>query len=319
MPKFTASQIAGWLYKQQVSSIDEMTNLPLTFRHSLQENYTLGRRPPIDSQTSGDGTIKYLFPTSKGGCVETVYIPDKERATLCVSSQIGCKMKCLFCMTGQQGFSGQLTAGDILNQILSVPNSKSLTNIVFMGMGEPLDNPEEVFKTLEILTANYGLGWSPKRITVSTIGPLPGLKRLLETTQVHLAVSLHTPFPDERLALTPAEKAWPLAGVLDLIRTSDCDFTRQRRLSFEYICFGGFNDDRRHATALAKLLKDLPCRVNLISYHALSEVDLPASRPEAMIAFRDYLNSKGIIATIRVSRGEDILAACGMLRQQKNK
>ncbi|MDR0542045.1 MAG: 23S rRNA (adenine(2503)-C(2))-methyltransferase RlmN [Dysgonamonadaceae bacterium] len=314
MPKFSAGQIAGWLYKKRVSSIDEMTNLSLAHRRLLKENYSVGRNHPADSQISGDGTIKYLFPVSPGGFVETVYIPDKERATLCVSSQAGCKMNCLFCMTGKQGFSGQLTAGDMLNQILSVPESENLTNVVFMGMGEPLDNRDELFKTLEILTSGYGFGWSPKRITVSTIGVLPALKRLLEETQVHLALSLHSPFSDERLSLMPVEKAWPATEVLDLIR--QYDFSHQRRISFEYICFGGWNDDIRHATALAKLLRGIPCRVNLIKYHALPETDLPASRPEAMITFRDYLNSKGIIATIRTSRGEDILAACGMLRQQ---
>jgi 23S rRNA (adenine2503-C2)-methyltransferase len=296
--------------------MDAMTNLSLAHRRLFKENYTLGRHQPTHSQTSGDGTVKYLFPVSNGSFVETVYIPDKERATLCVSSQAGCKMNCRFCMTGRQGFSGQLTAGDMLNQILSVPESENLTNVVFMGMGEPLDNPEELFKTLEILTSGYGFGWSPKRITVSTIGVLPALKRFLEETHVHLAVSLHSPFPEERLSLMPVEKVWPATGVLDLIR--QYDFTHQRRVSFEYICFGGWNDDLRHATALAQLLKNIPCRVNLIKYHALPDDALPASHPNAMVAFRDYLNAQGIIATIRASRGEDILAACGMLRQQSS-
>jgi 23S rRNA (adenine2503-C2)-methyltransferase len=312
MPKFTANQISGWLYKRRVSSIDAMTNLSLSHRRLLAENYETGRHQPIDAQTSSDGTVKYLFPAPTGnGNIETVYIPDKERATLCVSSQVGCKMNCRFCMTGRQGFSGQLTAGDMLNQILSVPESENLTNVVFMGMGEPLDNRDELFKTLEILTADYGFGWSPKRITVSTIGVLPGLVRFLNETQVHLAISLHTPFPDERLSLMPAEKAWPMTEVLQLVRS--CDFSHQRRVSFEYICFGGLNDDLRHAAALVRLLKDIPCRVNLIKYHAVPEVDLPASHPGAMATFRDYLNAKGVIATIRTSRGEDILAACGML------
>ena len=311
MPKFTAHQISGWLYNKRVSSIDEMTNLSIANRNLLKENYTAGRHQPIDFQTSGDGTVKYLFAASGGGCVETVYIPDKERATLCVSSQVGCKMNCRFCMTGKQGFSGQLTAGDMLNQILSVPESENLTNVVFMGMGEPLDNIDELFKVLEILTSESGLGWSPRRITVSTIGVFPGLKRFLEETQVHLAVSLHSPFPNERLTLMPAEKAFPMTEVLNFIRRYD--FSHQRRVSFEYICFGGLNDDILHASVLAKLLNGIPCRVNLIKYHALPNVSLPASNPETMLAFRDYLNAKGIIATIRASRGEDILAACGML------
>jgi 23S rRNA (adenine2503-C2)-methyltransferase len=313
MPKFTANQIADWLYGKRVSSIDEMTNLSVANRNRLKEKYTIGRRSPVNSQTSSDGTVKYLFAAADGGFVETVYIPDKERATLCISSQVGCKMNCRFCLTGRQGFAGQLTAGDMLNQILSVPESENLTNVVFMGMGEPLDNADELFKVLNILTAPYGFAWSPKRITVSTIGVLPALKRFLDETQVHLAVSLHSPFHEERLSLMPAEKAWPLTDVLDLIR--QYDFTHQRRVSFEYICFGGLNDDIRHAAALARLLNGIPCRVNLIKYHALPGDALPPSRPDAMIAFRDYLTGKGIIATIRASRGEDILAACGMLRQ----
>jgi len=214
-------------------------------------------------------------------------------------------------MTGKRGFSGQLTSGEMLNQILSVPESENLSNVVFMGMGEPLDNIDELFKTLDILTSNYGFGWSPKRITVSTIGVLPELRRFLEETQVHLAISLHSPFHLERLSLMPAEKAWPVIRIVDLIR--QYDFTHQRRVSFEYICFGGLNDDIWHAKALTKLLNGIPCRINLIKYHALPDVDLPASNPDAMLVFRDYLNSKGMIATIRVSRGEDILAACGML------
>jgi 23S rRNA (adenine2503-C2)-methyltransferase len=313
MPRFTANQISDWLYKKKVSSIDEMTNLSLNHRNLLKEKYSTGRNAPSNSQKSSDGTIKYLFPTSNGHFVESVYIPDKERATLCVSSQVGCKMNCLFCMTGKQGFSGQLTSGDMLNQILSIPESDSLTNLVFMGMGEPLDNVTELFKTLEILTSDYGFAWSPKRITVSTIGIIPGLKRFLEESSAHLAISVHSPYHTERLSLMPVEKAYPLTEVIELIK--QYDFSHQRRVSFEYILFNGLNDDLKHALALCKLLKDIPiCRVNLIKYHSIPGVDLAPSDPETMIAFRDYLNNKGLICTIRSSRGEDILAACGMLR-----
>ncbi|MDR2843230.1 MAG: 23S rRNA (adenine(2503)-C(2))-methyltransferase RlmN [Candidatus Symbiothrix sp.] len=316
MPTFTAKQIADWLYKKHISNIDEMTNLSLAYRKLLKENYDTGRIPPSNSQRSVDGTVKYLFPVTDGHLIESVYIPDKERATLCISTQIGCKMNCLFCMTGKQGFAGQLTSGEIINQILSVPESEALTNVVFMGMGEPLDNTDELMKALEILTADYGFAWSPKRITVSTIGILPNLKRFLDESKVHLAVSIHSPESVERCSLMPIEKAYPIAQVLNLIR--QYDFTHQRRVSFEYIAFGGLNDDPTHAAALSKLLKDIPCRVNLIKYHAIPGIQLPASNYEAMITFRDYLNRKGIISTIRASRGEDILAACGMLSTQKN-
>jgi 23S rRNA (adenine2503-C2)-methyltransferase len=311
MPSFTAKQMADWLYGKKVRTIDEMTNLSIAYREKLKENYDIGRTDYIRSQKSVDGTVKYLYPVAGDKSIETVYIPDKERATLCVSTQVGCKMNCAFCMTGKQGFAAQLTAADILNQIFSVPESDILTNVVFMGMGEPLDNLTELFKVLEIMTAAYGLAWSPKRLTVSTIGLLPGLKRFIEESQCHLAISIHSPFHEERLSLMPVEKAYPIEQVLELIK--QYDFTHQRRVSFEYIMFGGLNDDLKHAQALLRTLSGIPCRVNLIRYHAIPGVNLPATDPEKLVPFRDYLTSRGIISTIRSSRGEDILAACGML------
>ena len=311
MPTFTAKQITDWLYKKKVKSIDEMTNLSAANREKLKEKYEINALPPVQQQCSKDGTVKYLFQTNKGHFIETVYIPEEDRATLCVSTQIGCKMNCLFCMTGKQGFSGNLSANEIINQIQSIPENDKLTNVVFMGMGEPLDNTDELFKVLEILTAPYGYAWSPKRITVSTIGIIPNLKRFIEESDCHLAVSLHSPYEKERASLMPVEKKYPLQSVLDLIRKYD--FAHQRRVSFEYIMFKGLNDDLQHAKDLAKLLAGIPCRVNLIRYHSIPGVDLKSSDEKAMPAFRDYLNSKGIICTIRTSRGEDILAACGML------
>ena len=311
MPAFTAKQIADWLYKKKVKSIDEMTNLSAANREKLKEKYEINIQPPVQQQRSKDGTIKYLFQTNKGYFIETVYIPEDDRATLCVSSQIGCKMNCLFCMTGKQGFSGNLSANEIMNQIQSIPKNEQLTNVVFMGMGEPLDNPDELFKVLEILTASYGYAWSPKRITVSTIGIIPNLKCFIEESDCHLAISLHSPYEKERASLMPVEKKYSLQNVLDLIRKYD--FAHQRRVSFEYIMFKGLNDDLQHAKDLVKLLAGIPCRVNLIRYHSIPGVDLKNSDEKAMFTFRDYLNSKRIISTVRTSRGEDILAACGML------
>jgi len=311
MPSFTARQITDWLYKKQVRSIDEMTNISLKWREKLKENYTLGRYDYSQVQNSSDGTRKFLFPVSGNKFVETVYIPDKERATICISSQVGCKMNCLFCMTGKQKFAAQLSSSEILNQILSLPECEQLTNYVFMGMGEPLDNELELLKTLEILTAEYGLALSPKRITVSTIGILPELKRFIEKTSCHIAISLHSPYHEERLSLMPVEKTYPIEKIIELIK--QYDFSHQRRISFEYILFGGLNDDRRHARDLAKLLSDIPCRVNLIKYHKIPGVNLPETNEDKMVPFRDYLSTHGIISTIRASRGEDILAACGML------
>jgi 23S rRNA (adenine2503-C2)-methyltransferase len=309
---YSAKQMADWLYRKKVSSIDEMTNISAAKREALSSLYEIGLQSPVKSTGSADGTKKYLFAVKENTqSVETVYIPSKERATLCVSSQIGCKMNCLFCMTGKQGFFGQLTANEILNQIRSVPEAEALTNIVFMGMGEPLDNVDELFKTLEILTSPYGYAWSPKRITVSTIGIIPALKRFLQESACQLAVSLHSPFHEERLSLMPAEKVYQADSIIELLH--NYDFSHQRRLSFEYILFEGFNDSATHAKALAKLLRGLTCRINLIRYHAIPGVNLRSANIQKMENFRDTLNRHGITCTVRESRGEDILAACGML------
>ena len=317
LPGYTAKQMADWLYKKHVTEVSEMTNVALAKRSALAERYEVGAYPPAMAQRSVDGTIKYLYAAGEGHFVESVYIPTEDRATLCVSSQVGCKMNCLFCMTGKQGFSANLTANQILNQIQSLPERESLTNLVFMCMGEPLDNVNELFKVLEILTAPWGYGWSPKRITVSTVGAMKGLRRFLEESECHLAFSLHSPYPEERLSLMPVEKAFPAQEVIDLIR--HYDFTHQRRVSFEYIVFKGLNDDLKHADALARLLRQIPCRVNLIRFHAIPNVPLQTSDMARMEAFRDRLNAKGVVCTIRASRGEDIFAACGMLSTAKSR
>ena len=311
MPKFTARQIAQWIYEKRVRSIDAMTNLSKAHRALLAEGYEIGITEPADKAVSVDGTVKYLFRTSSGKLVETVCIPDGERATLCVSSQMGCKMNCLFCQTGKQGFNGNLTAAEILNQIFAIPESENLTNVVFMGMGEPLDNPDSLFPVLDAMTAPWGMAWSPKRITVSTIGDMRHLPALLERQQCHVAVSIHSPFPEERLSLMPVQRAWPIQDVLGLLR--QYDFSHQRHLTFEYIVFAGLNDDAVHARALIRLLSGLDCKVNLIRFHAIPDVELHTSDMNQMERFRDILNHHGITATIRASRGEDIFAACGML------
>ena len=308
---FAAKQMARWLYVKRVTDIARMTDLPKTARERLAKSYRIGREAPVAETRSADGTAKYLFPGAGGLEVEAVMIPDKDRATLCVSSQAGCKMGCRFCMTGRQGFHGNLDAGAIINQVLSVPESEDLTNIVFMGMGEPTDNLDAVLKAIEILTEPWGLGWSPKRITVSTIGNLPGLKRLLDETKVHIAVSIHSPFADERAGLMPVERAWPAKKIVELLR--NYDFAHQRRLSMEYIMWRGINDDLRHADALARLLKGTDARVNLIRFHRIPDFEGGPAEQQRMEAFRDRLNALGVTATIRASRGEDIAAACGML------
>lgn len=320
MPKFAAKQIASWLYDKKVFSIDEMTNLSLNFRNALKQSYEVGASLPVEEMRSVDGTVKYLFRTPTNDFIEAVYIPDKDRATLCVSSQVGCKMNCKFCMTGKQGFTANLTANQILNQIFSIPERNTLTNLVFMGMGEPFDNLDEVLKVLEILTSDYGYKWSPKRITVSSVGLKKGLERFLKESDCHLAISMHTPIPVQRKELMPAEKAFSITEIVDVLKRYD--FTKQRRLSFEYIMFKGVNDSLVYAKEIVRLLKGIECRMNLIRFHAIPNVDLEGTNMEHMIAFRDYLTQHGVFATIRASRGEDIFAACGMLstaKQQEEK
>lgn len=311
LPAFTGKQIALWMYGRKVRSIDEMTNISKVGRERLKEEYTLGVTLPSACQVSSDGTKKYLFPVGEGNAVEAVMIPDEDRKTLCVSSQAGCRMGCKFCMTGRQGFHGNLTVADILSQFIAIDEAAELTNTVFMGMGEPLDNFGNVMRAIEVLTSDWGFGWSPKRVTLSTIGVLPNLRKYLESTRCHLAVSLHNPFPDERAEMMPVQKAWPVQEVIEMIR--EYDFTGQRRVSFEYTMFAGLNDDKRHADALIRLLRGLECRVNLIRFHKIPDAPFETTPQIIMERFRDRLSNHGITCTIRASRGEDILAACGML------
>ena len=315
LPAFTAKQLANWLYVKREFDFSRMTDISKAGRELLAEECEAGIVLPQESLTSRDGTRKYLFPV-EGGAVEAVVIPDGERRTLCVSSQVGCKMGCAFCMTGRQGFHGNLTAAQILSQFLAIDEAPQLTNAVFMGMGEPLDNFDNVSRAIEALTASWGFAWSPKRITLSTIGVLPKLRQYLDGSKCHLAVSLHNPFPEERLQMMPVQKAWPLEDVLALIRKYD--FTGQRRVSFEYTMFGGFNDDKRHADALIRLLSGLECRVNLIRFHKIPDFSYESSPDKVMEEFRDSLNAHGVTCTIRASRGEDIFAACGLLAGKHN-
>ncbi|WP_315355998.1 23S rRNA (adenine(2503)-C(2))-methyltransferase RlmN [Prevotella denticola] len=317
MPAFTGGQMAKWLYTQQVKSIDEMTNISKANREKLAAAYAIGCKEPTDAQYSKDGTVKYLFPTDSGKFVETVYIPEDGRATLCVSSQVGCKMNCLFCQTGKQGFEGSLSATDILNQVYSLPERDKLTNIVFMGQGEPMDNLDNVLRVTEILTAGFGYGWSPKRITVSSVGIKGKLKRFLEESDCHVAISMHSPLHEQRLELMPAERGMSIESIVDLL--GNYDFSHQRRLSFEYIVFKDVNDSEAHAKAIVRLLKGLDCRINLIHFHPIPNTPLQGVDDQKMEEFRNYLTLHGVFTTIRASRGQDIFAACGLLSTAKEK
>ena len=331
LQKFAGKQLAQWLYVQRVRSIDEMTNISLKGRDALKARYTVGRHAPVREAVSVDGTRKYLFAVENQkseienqkslNYIESVYIPEEDRATLCVSTQAGCKMGCRFCMTGTLGFHGQLPASEILNQIFEIDqlaitnHQSSISNLVYMGEGEPMDNLDYVLRSLEIMTAEYGCAWSPKRITVSTVG-IPNMKRFLDESECHLAVSMHNPFAMERAAIMPAEKMMSIMEVVALLK--QYDWTHQRRVSFEYICWAGQNDTIRHAKELLRLLKGLNCRINLIRFHEgveniKSDRHFPGSNEKQMEFLRDYLTQNGLTTTIRKSRGEDILAACGML------
>ena len=323
LPAFVGKQMADWIYSKCITSTDQMQNVSKIARAKLDEHFTIGCSPPVMAQESKDGTKKYLFRTHEGHFVETVYIPDGKRATLCVSCQVGCKMNCAFCMTGRQGFVASLSEADILNQIYSLPEKEKLTNVVFMGQGEPFDNLDNVLRATEVLTADWGFKWSPKRITVSSVGLRKGLKRFLDESKCNIAISLHHPLPQQRAELMPAEKAFSIQDVVDVLRQYDfcrktkSDAPKQRRLTFEYIIFKGVNDTLRHAEALVYLLRELDCRVNLIRFHAIPETNLEGASDNVMVRFRDYLTSHGVFTTIRASRGQDIFAACGLLTTEK--
>lgn len=316
MPRFAAKQIARWLYDKHATTIEAMSDLSARHRALLAETYEVGLTAPEKVSISTDGTKKYLYRTSQNHFIESAYIPDGDRATLCISSQAGCRMGCHFCATGRQGLQHSLSTNEILNQIGSLPERERLTNVVFMGMGEPLDNLDSLLPALEVLTSAWGFGWSPTRITVSTAGVASRLERFLEATQVHLAVSLHNPFPHERAEIMPVEKAWPIREVVEILRRYD--FTHQRRVSFEYIVMSGLNDSPRHIRELCRLLDGIKCRINLIRFHKIPGSPYFSPDDRAMIDFRDALTAKGIHTTIRTSRGEDIQAACGLLSTAQN-
>ena len=316
-PRFVAKQMADWLYKKDIREIEEMSNLSKKLKTALAEKYTFGLQNPVNVQASTDGTKKYLFKAGNHGFIESAYIPENKRATLCVSSQVGCKMGCLFCMTGKQGFQANLTAGEILNQIRSLPERESVTNLVYMGMGEPMDNLEAVMQSLEILTAEWGFARSPRKITVSTIGIVPAMAHFLENSDCHLAVSLHSPFEKERRMLMPVSQKYPISAILTELKRHS--FSRQRRVSFEYIVFNGINDTPRHVKELTRILNGINCRVNLIRFHSIPGTPLEGTNEKRLLQFKEALNAKGLLTTIRASRGQDIDAACGLLSTREMK
>lgn len=310
-PAFRGRQICEWIYKHHAETIDAMSSLSKSLRERLAAEYVTGRAAPVECAESADGTKKYLFPAGDGKFIETALIPDEERATLCISTQIGCARACAFCATGQQGLQGNLSAAGILNQYAGCPERDQITNIVFMGMGEPLDNLEAVLRSVEIFSADYAYAKSPTRLTVSTVGILPALETLIKSCSCHVAISLHSPFGEERAAMMPVEKQHPIKEVVEALRAAA--IRGQRRLTFEYALFDGVNDSPAHAKAVARLLKDLDCRINLIPFNAVPGSSFIPSPREKVEAFQNILKEAGFVTTIRKSKGRDIAAACGML------
>ncbi|SIQ16178.1 23S rRNA m(2)A-2503 methyltransferase [Alkalispirochaeta americana] len=307
---YRADQICQWIYRQGARSLEEMKNLPGTLRQALAETLPLDVVPPARVLQSADGTKKYLFPVA-GGAVEAALIPDGERSTLCLSTQVGCRRACSFCQTGRQGFQGNLTVSEILNQYHSIPERSQITNIVFMGMGEPLDNSDATFQALDRFTDPQGYGLSARRITLSTVGIHPQLEEFFARSPVELAISLHNPFPRERQKIMPVERDNPIEETLRLIRRDRQD--RTRRISFEYTLLEGFNDTPAHVEGLAKLLNGLRLRINLIPYHTIEGSPLRPTSAEGIEKFSRELQNKGMATFVRRSRGEDINAACGLL------
>lgn len=316
---FVGSQLAHWLYVQRVDRFSGMSNLPGRLRDLLENDYRLGRYSPRQVAESSDGTRKYLYDvvsllSARGSrSVETAVIPDGDRLTVCLSCQSGCRMGCLFCATGAQGFGGNLNAGEIVNQLLSLPEYERVSNLVLMGMGEPLDNYDAVVGALDVFTGSWGLGMSPRRITLSSVGVSSNLERFVRERSCHLAVSLHSPYDEERQWLIPAARGHYIADLMNVLLRGD--WQGQRRLSFEYVVLRGVNDSVRHVLALAHLLRGLPVRVNLIPYHPTGGANDRFGSPSAdrVDAMSLELNDLGVRTTVRASRGEDIGAACGML------
>lgn len=299
------------IYKKGIKDLSLISKVPKKLKNILSEIADTGTFAPVASMLSADKTIKYLFTTSDGRSFETVYIPENKRTTVCVSTQSGCRMGCPFCVTSGYGFRGNLTAGEIINQIISLPDAGKVTHVVFMGMGEPMDNIDNVLKACEILTSEWGLSVSPRNITVSTVGITGGVRRFLEESTCNLALSLHSPFPEERRIIVPAEKANPSSEILGLMKSYPVK--KSRRLSVAYMMMKDFNDSDLHLDALKTMLKGSAIRVNLLPYHQTGKDKYTSSAVERMLFFKHKLVISGISASIRKSRGADISAACGLL------
>ena len=303
-------------YRKKIFNFSLMNDLPGLLRVRLETDFTGGLIEPADILVSSDQSVKYIFGTPSEGGYESVFLPENKRSTVCVSSQSGCRMKCPFCMTGKMGFIRNLTAGEMINQVLAVPDPGKITHVVFMGMGEPLDNLGEVLKACRILTASWGLALSPRRITVSTVGITGKMQEFLDGSECNLTLSLYSPFPSERASVIPAEKNNPEEGLIELMKKYAS--RGKRRLSIAYMMINNVNDSDKHLEAIIKLLKGTGIRSNLLPYHSINDDPYESSPVKKMEYFKHRLVISGISASIRKSRGNDISAACGLLASGLN-
>jgi 23S rRNA (adenine2503-C2)-methyltransferase len=306
-----AVAIANSIYKKGTEEISQITKIPVKLREMLSTIACIGIYKPVAFEVSADKTVKYLFRTDSGKEFETVYIPDNKRNTVCVSTQSGCRMGCPFCVTARYGFRGNLTAGEIVNQILSLPDAAKVTHVVFMGMGEPMDNLENVLRACEIITAEWGMALSSGNVTVSTVGITPGIERFLQSSECNLTLSLYSPFTEERIKVVPVEKQYPAIEIIEMLK--NYPVKKKRRLSMAYIMINDLNDTDRHLEGLKTLLKGSKIRINLLPYHTVGNDLNTSSSADKMLLFKHRLIISGISASIRKSRGIDISAACGHL------
>ncbi len=312
-----AVELAGILYKKGGRGMEKSSRIPKRLKEFINDDWQTGIQTPMANETSVDGTIKYLFGNTDGNLFETVFIPDEKRNTVCVSTQSGCRMGCSFCLTGKYGFYGNLSAGDIVNQFISIPSATKVTHVVFMGMGEPLDNLDNVLKACNIITAEWGLAISPRNVTVSSVGITPAVEEFLKRSKCNLTLSLYSPFTDERFRVIPAERKYPAREVISVMKNYPLE--RKRRLSIAYVMIGGVNDTNRHLDELITILKGTGIRVNLLPYHHVRDDMNRPSPDDKMMFFKHNLVVSGISASVRRSRGADIFAACGLLASQLNK
>ncbi len=304
-----ARRLLYWVYRRGIRSLDEINDIPGRVLQVLSGHVEPGLISPIASEASTDGSVKYLFTNNAGLTHETVWLPDGKRRTVCVSVQAGCRMGCRFCATGRNGWGGNLSAGEMVNQVTGIPDQ--VTHIVLMGMGEPGDNIDEVIRACGIFTAEWGLAAGRSKVTVSTVGVTPAVTRLLEETDCNITLSLHSPFPEERREVIPAEGRWPFTETLSMMK--EYDNRKKRRFTVAYVMIKGKNDTDRHLQGLKRLLSGTGIRVNILPYHPADLNDDLCSDSDTMMRFKHELVTSGIGASVRKSRGTDIAAACGML------